>query len=58
MLAAAHDHMSAGALAADAIAFSSPWRRAQFSTIRDEFIDQWKPLGGIESSLIDCSPKD
>jgi hypothetical protein len=53
MLAAADDHISAGALASETIGFSIPWRRAQFSAIRDGFIAEWRPRGGIESALID-----
>lgn len=53
MLDAASDHNTAGAFAAEAIGFSIPWRRAQFSAVRDSFNTEWKPRGGIESALID-----
>jgi hypothetical protein len=32
---------------------SGPWERAQFLAIRDAFIDEWNPRGGIEVALID-----
>src|SRR5678816_4132842 len=31
----------------------SPWRRAQFLAIRNAFVDEWQPRGGIELPLID-----
>ena len=53
MLHAANDYIAAGAVTAEAIGVSSPWRRAQFSAIRDGFIEEWKPRGGIELALVD-----
>ena len=32
---------------------SEPWERAQFLAIRDAFIEEWRPRGGIELALID-----
>lgn len=29
------------------------WRRAQYMAIRESFIDQWKPQGGIDLAMID-----
>ena len=31
----------------------SPWERARFLAIRQAFIEEWQPRGGIESTLID-----
>jgi hypothetical protein len=31
----------------------SPWQRAQFLAIRQAFVDEWRPRGGIELTLID-----
>jgi hypothetical protein len=31
----------------------SPWERARFLAIRQAFIDEWRPRGGIEAILID-----
>lgn len=31
----------------------TPWIRAQFLAIRNSFIEEWKPKGGIELALID-----
>src|SRR5215211_1978649 len=30
-----------------------PWRRAHFIAVRDSFVDQFKPQGGIDYSMID-----
>jgi hypothetical protein len=32
---------------------TDPWERAQFLAIRDSFIDEWTPRGGMERALID-----
>jgi hypothetical protein len=32
---------------------SEPWERAQFLAIRDAFVEEWRPRGGIELALID-----
>lgn len=31
----------------------TPWKRAQYLAIRNGFIDEWRPKGGIELALID-----
>ncbi|HMV49788.1 MAG TPA: hypothetical protein PLD20_18655 [Blastocatellia bacterium] len=31
----------------------SPWKRAEFLAIRDSFIAEWQPRGGIELAMID-----
>ena len=31
----------------------TPWKRARFIAIRDSFVDQFKPQGGIDYSMID-----
>lgn len=30
-----------------------PWNRAQFLAVRDAFIEEWQPRGGVELTLID-----
>jgi hypothetical protein len=30
-----------------------PWKRAEFLAIRDSFVEEWKPKGGIELAMID-----
>jgi hypothetical protein len=49
----AEDYVKAGIYASDAIGFKSPFERAQFSYIRNAFIAEWQPRGGIEASLVD-----
>ena len=46
--------MASGHRAAKALEFDSdPWDRAQFLAIRQMFIDEWQPRGGIELTLLD-----
>lgn len=48
------EELASGHRAALALCWDdSPWRRAQFLAIRDAFIGEWKPRGGIELTLID-----
>lgn len=42
-------HRAAGVLPP----FSYPWEQAQFLAMRQAFIDQWQPRGGVEDVLID-----
>jgi hypothetical protein len=52
--AAAADELASGDRAALALCWDdSPWKRAQFLAIRQTFIDEWQPRGGIELTLID-----
>ena len=52
--AEASDELASGHRAALAICWDdSPWRRAQFLAIRQAFVDEWQPRGGIELTLID-----
>jgi hypothetical protein len=52
--AEAFDDLASGHRAAVAICWGdSPWQRAQFLAIRQAFIDEWQPRGGIELTLID-----
>ena len=52
--AEAYDELVSGHRAALAICWNdSPWQRAQFLAIRQAFIDEWQPRGGIELTLID-----
>jgi hypothetical protein len=50
----ASDELLSGHRAALAICWDdSPWQRAQFLAIRQAFVDEWQPRGGIELILID-----
>src|SRR5215216_3971372 len=52
--AEAADELASGHRAAQSFCWDdSPWRRAQFLAIRQAFIDEWQPRGGIELTLID-----
>jgi hypothetical protein len=52
--AEASDELASGHRAAVAICWDdAPWKRAQFLAIRQAFIDEWQPRGGIELTLID-----
>ena len=52
--AEAFDELARGHRAAVAICWDdSPWQRAQFIAIRQAFIGEWQPRGGIELTLID-----
>jgi hypothetical protein len=54
VLAEASDELVSGHRAALSFCWDdSPWRRAQFLAIRQTFIDEWQPRGGIELTLID-----
>ena len=50
----ASDELESGHRAANALeAQSGPWDRAQFLAIRESFVEEWKPRGGVELALID-----
>jgi hypothetical protein len=52
--AEAADELASGHRAALALCWDdSPWQRAMFLAIRQTFIDEWQPRGGIELTLID-----
>jgi hypothetical protein len=52
--AEAYDELASGHRAALALCWDdSPWQRAQFLAIRQAFVDEWQPRGGIELTLID-----
>jgi hypothetical protein len=52
--AEASDELASGHRAATAICWDdSPWQRAQFLAVRQAFIGEWQPRGGIELTLID-----
>ena len=52
--AEAYDELVSGHRAVLALCWNdSPWQRAQFLAIRQAFIDEWQPRGGIELTLID-----
>jgi len=39
--------------AAWAVHLRTPWQKAQFYAIRESFIEEWQPRGGVEQRLID-----
>jgi hypothetical protein len=49
----AADYIAMGLYAEDAIGFKEPFKRMEFIVIRNGFIDEWQPRGGIESRLVD-----
>jgi hypothetical protein len=52
--AEAFDELASGHRAALAICWDdSPWQRAQFLAIRQTFVDEWQPRGGLEQTLLD-----
>ena len=52
--AEASDELASGHRAAVAICWDdAPWQRARFLAIRQAFVDEWQPRGGIELTLID-----
>jgi hypothetical protein len=52
--AEASEELESGHRAALALCWDdSPWQRAQFLAIRQAFVDEWQPRGGIELTLID-----
>jgi hypothetical protein len=52
--AEAYDELVSGHRATLALCWDdSPWQRAQFLAIRQAFVDEWQPRGGIELTLID-----
>lgn len=53
MKAQARDEYESGHRAASAVRHDTPWERAQYLAIRDGFIEEWQPRGGLELSLID-----
>lgn len=55
MKEAARQELLTGSRAAVAVEhqFDSAWKRVQFLVLRDSYIEEWRPQGGIELSLID-----
>jgi hypothetical protein len=52
--AEARDELESGHRAATALCWDdSPWQRARFLAVRQAFVDEWQPRGGIELTLID-----
>ena len=49
----ARDKFESGILAASALGIKEAWETAQFLAIREAFIEDWQPRGGLELSLID-----
>jgi hypothetical protein len=54
ILAAAHEELVSGHRAAGAVeANATPWDRARFLEVREAFLADWQPRGGIEASLVE-----
>jgi len=52
--AEAAEELASGHRAALALCWNDgPWQRARFLAIRQAFIDEWQPRGGIELTLLD-----
>lgn len=49
----AYDELESGVRSAEAAGNTSPLERARFLALRDKFIDQWQPAGGIDAAMID-----
>jgi hypothetical protein len=49
---AAH-YVESGSQVAEALAYDTPWQRAQFCVIQKAFYDEWQPGGGVERALLD-----
>ena len=50
---AAADELASGMRGAQLTKWETPYEQAQFLALRQSFIDEWQPRGGIEQSLID-----
>ena len=50
---AAADELASGMRGAQLTKWETPYKQAQFLALRQSFIDEWQPRGGIEQSLID-----
>lgn len=54
MLKAADDELESGKRSAKVVGHNAdPFERARYLAIRDSFLDQWQPQGGIESAMIE-----
>jgi len=49
----AREEWDSGIRSAKILGYDSPWERARFLAIRQSFVDEWQPRGGIERALID-----
>lgn len=49
----AQRRLESGHSAAQAAHFREPFQKAQFYAVRESFIDEWQPRGGVEMRLID-----
>ena len=47
------DHLEGGIFAGDALCLQKPYQRIEFAVVRQGFIDEWQPRGGIEARLVD-----
>ncbi len=54
MRQAADDELESGKRGAEVAGHNAdPYERARYLAIRDSFVDQWQPQGGIESAMIE-----
>jgi len=46
-------YVAQGSMTAEALAYDTPWQRAQFFAVLQGFCDEWQPRGGVERSLLE-----
>lgn len=49
----AFDELESGVRSAEATGHSTPLERARYTAVRDTFIDQWQPEGGLDMAMIE-----
>lgn len=49
----AFDELESGVRSAEATGHTTPLERARYTAVRDTFIDQWQPEGGIDMAMIE-----
>lgn len=49
----AFDELESGVRSANATGHTTPLERARYTAVRDTFIDQWQPEGGIDMAMIE-----
>ncbi len=50
---AADDELESGIMPAQSVGAKTPIERARFLAIRNKFLDDWQPRGGIEAAMVD-----
>ncbi len=49
----AEEYLEAGLYASKALCLRKPFKRMEFTAIRNGFIEEWQPRGGIEAGMVD-----